>query len=117
MAVLMADRQLGVRHRGAAVTDAHGDRVGGDWGALAGPWPGRAAEGPDVPPGLPGGRRWVLAVDPAAWIVLQGDMVVDVDSGQEWLVLSADLLSNTVIGDVDYIRIEAHLRTADGTKP
>ncbi|MEW9530766.1 hypothetical protein [Microbispora sp. NPDC049125] len=117
MAVLLADRALGVRRRGPANLDAHGDRVGGAWGPVTGPWPGRAAEGPDVPPGQIGGRAWVLAVDPRAWPIAQNDLVVDTGSGQEWLVTSADLLTNTADPTVTYIRVTGHLRTAAGTRP
>jgi hypothetical protein len=113
----MANRRLGVRHHLPATVDGHGDSVGGDLGAELGPWPGRAEERPDVPMGLPGGRTWVLAVDPAAWPVAQRDLIFDADSGQTWTVTSADLLANTVVSDVDYVRIEAHLRTDAGTRP
>jgi hypothetical protein len=112
----MANRRLGVRHRLLAVVDGHGNAVSGDWGLMLGPWPGRAEERPDVPMGRPGGRPWVLAVDPAAWPVGQVDLIVDPDSGQTWTVTSADLLANTAISDIDYVRIEGHLRTGTGTR-
>lgn len=123
MSVLLADRQLGVRAR-AAATDAHGDRYAAAWGPLRGPWPGRAMEGPDTPPGQAGDRTWVLAVDPQAWPMYQGDMVEEVDgAGQavmSWLVTSADLMTHTLDPMVDYIRVEAHARdddTAGTTRP
>jgi hypothetical protein len=116
MAVLLPDRTLGVRRRAAGSVDAHGDRPGGGWAAVAGPWPGRAAEGPDVPVGQAGGRAWVLAMDPRAWPVSQGDLAVDPVAAVEWLVTSADLLVNNASPEVDYIRVEAHLRTT-GTRP
>jgi hypothetical protein len=119
MAVLLANRSLGVRHRTVAGQDEHGYVYTSGWGALVGPWPGRAEEGPDAPIGEIGGRTWVLAVDPQAWPVEQGDLVVEVVNGEPvttWLVLSADLLRNNADARVDYVRIKAHLRT-DGTRP
>lgn len=118
MGVLLADRRLGVRRRAAGVADAHGYVSGGSWGPLAGPWAGRAEEGPDAAQmGATGGRRWVLAVDPAAWPLTQGDLVVDVDAGQQWLVVTADLRANAADSAVDYVRVEAHIRTGGGTRP
>ena len=114
MAVLLPDRSLGVRPR-ATTVDAHGHRSASSWGALRGPWPGRAAQGPDAPPERTGGRTWVLALDPAAWPVYQGDLVEEPGSAQ-WLVLSADLLNNNADSAIDYIRVEAHTYTA-GTAP
>lgn len=87
------------------------------WGATVGPWPGRVSQGPDAPIGQPGGRTWVLALDPAAWPLLQGDLVVDVGSGEQWLVTSADLLNNNADSAIDYIRVEAHTRIAASTAP
>lgn len=116
MAVLLADRLLGVRYRELAATDGHGDVYAQSWGALAGPWPGRGMEGPDVPVGQPGGRSWVLAVDPEAWPLAQGDMVVEILSDavvRRWLVTSADLLHHSVDPSVNYVRVEAHARTGD----
>ncbi|MFF4777536.1 hypothetical protein ACFY05_32235 [Microtetraspora fusca] len=116
MSVLLPDRQLGVRRREAPAVDAHGDAVGGGWGGLLGPWPGRAEESGDVPAGLPGGRTWVLALDPAAWPVHQNDLVEDPRARMQWLVTSADLLKHNADPAIDYIRVEAHLRDA-GTRP
>lgn len=116
MAVLVANRSLGLRRRTAAGVDGHGDPVGFTWGAMAGPWPGRAEELPDAEMGGVGGRTWVLALDPAAWPVQQGDMAVDPATSQEWLVTSADLLRNNADPSVDYIRVEAHARVG-GTRP
>lgn len=118
MSVLLTDRQLGVR-RATTATDGHGSTYPTGWGTLAGPWPGRAAEGPDVPAGQTAGRTWVLAVDPAGWPLDQGDLVVELQQGAtvaEWLVTSADILTNNADPSVDYIRVEAHLRTT-GTRP
>ncbi len=117
MAVLLSDCRLGVRHGAPMTTDGHGDRSEPLWGALKGPWPGRASQGPDVPVGQPGGRTWVLAVDPAAWPMLQGDLVYDPDGRREWLTLSADLLTNNADPAIDYSRVEAHARTIASTFP
>lgn len=118
MAVLLADRRLGVRRRGPGTVGAHGDRVPGGYGPVLGPMPGRAEEGPDVPEGQTGGRTWTLAVDPGLWPVTPGDLVVDAVTGQEWLVTSADLLKNNADSAVDYVAVRAHAHTgAGGTRP
>lgn len=117
MTVLLADRWLGVRRRATGPLDPHGDAYRGGWGSLQGPHPGRAAEGPDVPEGQPQGRTWRIALDPRLWPVAQGDLVADPGSGEQWLVTSADLLTNNAAPDVDYIAVEAHLRTPTGTRP
>jgi hypothetical protein len=118
VAVLLANRRLGVRRRTAGGVGAHGDRLKGSWGPTAGPWPGRAEEGADVPEGQTGGRAWNIATDAASWPLAQGDLVVDVDSGEEWLVTSADLRRNNADPAVDYVAVNAHVRTgADGTRP
>jgi hypothetical protein len=117
VAVLLADRLLGVRARIPGAVDAHGDRYAASWAPLRGPWPGRAMEGPDTPPGQVGDRTWRLAVDPAGWPLAQGDLVEEADADgvtvQSWLVLSADLMTHTVDDMIDYIRVEAHARTGD----
>ncbi|MEV8634264.1 hypothetical protein AB0395_21675 [Streptosporangium sp. NPDC051023] len=118
MAVLLPDRSLGVRRRTGGAIGSHGERTGYTWAAMVGPWPGRADEGPDTAIGEIEGRVWVLAVDPAAWPVYQKDLVVDPDSGQAWLVTSADLLEHTEYPEVSYIRVEGHARTVEGaTRP
>ncbi|GIH95430.1 hypothetical protein ACFFMN_22970 [Planobispora siamensis] len=117
MAVLLADRMLGVRRRSGGAVGSHGERAGYTWAALAGPWPGRAEEGPDAAIGATGGRTWVLALDPAAWPVAQGDLVAEPASGLEWLVTSADLMKHNAHPDVDYVRVEAHARTQAATRP
>lgn len=118
MAVLLPNRWLGVRRALPEAVDAHGDRSGRSWGTIVGPWPGRAEEGADVAEmDATGGRTWVLAVDPAAWPVYQGDLIVEPSSGASWLVLTADLLTNNAASDIDYIRVEAHARTGAATRP
>lgn len=117
MTVLLPERALGVRTQ-AVVTDTHGHRLSGSWGALRGPWPGRAEQGADVAPLRgPGGRTWVLALDPRAWPVRPGDLVEDPGSGERWLVTSADLLTHNADPAIDYVRVEAHTHTASGTLP
>lgn len=117
MAVLLPDRRLGLRRRTAAGVGAHGEQRGYTYGPLLGPWPGRAEEHGDVPAGEIGGRTWVLALDPAAWPVQQGDRVVDPALGVEWVVTSADLQVNNADHRLDYVRVEAHARQAGGTRP
>lgn len=67
--------------------------------------------------GATGGRTWVLALDPSAWPVVQGDLVVEPSTGASWLVVSADLLTNNAAPDIDYIRVEAHARAGVFTRP
>ncbi|MDB4873225.1 MAG: hypothetical protein JWL97_4229 [Gemmatimonadales bacterium] len=119
MAVLLSDCRLGVRRQLAGAVDGHGDRRPGGWAALVGPWPGRAAEGPDAPGPVDAtsSREWTLAVDPAGWPIRRGDLVAEV-AGREWLVLSADLLPNGADPSVSYVKVKGHIRTGAGdTKP
>jgi hypothetical protein len=64
-----------------------------------------------------GGRTWVLALDPAAWPLYQGDLVVEPSAGASWLVITADLLTNNAAPDIDYVRVEAHARVGAATRP
>uniref|UniRef100_UPI003F4961BB hypothetical protein n=1 Tax=Nonomuraea sp. CA-251285 TaxID=3240002 RepID=UPI003F4961BB len=118
MTVLLANRRLSVRRRAPGGRGPHGDTVVGALGPLTGPWPGRAEEAADVPAGQVGGRTWELGVDVAAWPLAPQDIVVDADSGQEWLITSADLLVNNADPAVDYVLVRAHLRRdTTGTRP
>lgn len=117
MAVQIADRRLGARRRQAGGRGAHGDRLKGGWGPTRGPYPGWGMESGDVPAGQTGGRSWVLALDPKLWPVYKDDQVVDADSGQEWLVTSADLMTNSVDPAADFISIKAHLQVDGHTAP
>ena len=109
MAVLMASRNLAVHKRGPGVLDAHGEPVGGAWdGPQYGPWPGRATEQSD--------GAWALAVDPDAWPLKAGDMVVDVDRQQRWLVIAATLLTNNLDSSVNYVRVDAREREGAATE-
>jgi hypothetical protein len=59
----------------------------------------------------------VLALDPAAWPLYQGDLVVEPSAGASWLVVTADLLTNNAAPDIDYVRVEAHARVGAATRP
>jgi hypothetical protein len=110
MAVLLANTMLSVRVRNDGAKDAHGTWVRGTWGAVSGPWPGRAREhGSD--------GAWSLAVDPAGWPLRAGDLVIEAGSLREWLVITADLLTNSEEPDVNYIRVDAHERKTGSTEP
>lgn len=118
MSVLLANRRLRIRRRAVATRDAHGDNSVAPWGPWTAATPGRAVEGPDVAVmNATGGRTWVLALDPGLWPVHQGDLAGDADSGEEWLITTADLLTNNAAPDIDYIRVEAHGRAAAATRP
>lgn len=108
MAVLMADRNLAVRKRGAGALDGHGEPVGGAWGTMLGPWPGRAREAAD------GG--WTLAVDPAGWPLSAGDLVVDAGTGQSWIARGTALLTNNLDSTVNYVRVDAQERVGAATE-
>lgn len=118
MSVLLANRSLGVQSRVPGAVDAHGEPSTASWGGIRGPLPGRAEEGADVAEmGAEGGRTWVLAVDSSLWPIYQGDLVVEPPTGASWLVVTADLLSNNAAPDIDYVRVEAHMRKAGNTVP
>ncbi|MFJ1706844.1 hypothetical protein [Kitasatospora sp. NPDC088346] len=109
MAVLLADRQLGVRTRGTPVLDAYGDEATSPLGALRGPWPGRAQPHTD--------GTWLLALDPQVGALLVGDIVVESATGAEWTVLTADELHSTADPTLAYVRVMARPRAAGGTRP
>ncbi|MGX4733175.1 hypothetical protein [Kitasatospora griseola] len=108
MGVVLADRQLGVRTRGAPGLDAHGAEVTGPPGPLRGPWPGRAVPQPD--------GTWHLALDPRAGALLVGDLVVEPATGEEWTVIAADELVSAVDPALNYVRAVARPRAAGGTR-
>lgn len=109
MGVLLANCQIGVRVRGPAQRDGHGDLVPGDWGALARPWPSRKLPLPD--------GTWHLALDPRAWPLRSGDLAVEPSSGTVWTVLVADLITSSIDGAVEYVRVVARDRDGGGTRP
>lgn len=104
----MANRTLGVRRR-IVTDDSHGDRVAAGFTDPDTALPGLAQEQPDTPLGQPGGRTWIIDLDPRLWPVAQQDMVIDVDTGEQWNVTSAQLLQNTQFPVVNHVRIEARL--------
>lgn len=115
MSVIMADRMLAVRSR-IETPDTHGDLVADGFAAAGAPYPGIAVIGPDVPLYQPGGRTWTITADANLWPVNQQDLIVDVGSGEQWQVTSADLIRHTLMPLLDHIEIEAHSYTTAGTK-
>lgn len=110
MAVLIPNVSLGVVHRPDPTLDAHGWRLPAALGAPAGPWPGRVEEHAD--------HLFVLALDPAAWPVIEADVVVESGGdSRTWLVTAADLLRNNADPTVDYVRVEGRLRVDGHTEP
>jgi hypothetical protein len=89
--------------------DANGYPLPGRRAAPPDPLPGRTLERPD--------HSWVLALDPGLWPVREGDHVIEPVTGREWLVVSANLLHNSLDPVVDYVRVEAEARQAGGTLP
>lgn len=109
MAVLLADRWLHVHRADRAATDGHGYTVLAPTADPASESaPGRASQAADL--------TWTLGVDPNLWPIEAGDTVGD-DAGQEWIVVTADLIVNNADPTVDYIRVVAHDRYAGGTRP
>lgn len=94
---------LGVQAR-VEQDDAHGYSRPTDQGALRGPWPARTRRRAD------GG--WSLSLDPAAWPVRKGDVVVEVvagDPARKWVVGTAEQRTNNVAPDADYVAVEADI--------
>lgn len=115
MTVLMANRMLARRAR-IAGTDAHGDKTAAGFADPGPGYPGIATIGGDVAEYQPGGRTWTLAVHPALWPLEQQDLIVDVDSGEMWEVTSAQNIKHTLMPLLNYVEVQAHSYTADGTK-
>jgi hypothetical protein len=109
VAVILANCALTVARRAPVSHDASGYPIPGARQAAPPPLPGRMMERPD--------HSWMLAVDPALWPVREGDLVVEPSTGREWLVVSADLLTNEADPAVDYIRCETEVRVGSSTLP
>lgn len=109
MSVLLPDSMLAVERQPQVAYDPGGYPIPGARAAVTDALPGRALERPD--------HSWVLALDPALWPVVEGDHVLDLVGGRSWLVVSADLLQNTIDPTVDYIRCEAEIRVGSSTRP
>ncbi len=107
MAVQLPNSTLGIRRR-PRVRDAHGYDVPGAPGPGVGPWPGRVQERAD--------GTFLLALDPGAWPLERGDLVVE-PGARVWTVLTADLLENNASDVVNYVRVEAHARHSGWTEP
>lgn len=109
MGVLLVNTALGVRRLRSRQRDGHGwPQPGPGWEDPVGPWPGRTAEDTD--------GSWLLGLDPRGWPLAGGDLVIEPDTGREWLVLTADLLRNNLDPTVDYVRVTAHERGPHGTE-
>lgn len=115
MVVLINDRMLATRARTFA-EDSHGDKVATGFGPASDAYPGLAQIGPDTPLGQPGDRPWVLDLDPALDPVSQQDLVVDVNSGEQWNVTSAQLITNAWFSQLNHIRVEARLYVTGGSE-
>lgn len=110
MSVLLPNTGLGVRRRAAATYDGHGTPLPGALGALQGPYPARLRERAD------GG--WSIGLDPRLWPVGVNDLVAEPETGREWNIQTAELLTNNADGRVDWIRVQGLERTAgDSTEP
>ncbi|MFC6883356.1 hypothetical protein [Actinomadura yumaensis] len=118
MAVLLSNCRLGVRRAEPGGRDAHGAPTSRGWGAVGELLPGYADEGPDAAGEVDevDSRPWTLGLDPALWPVARGDVVVD-GAGREWLVLTADLETNSACHAIDWVRVTAHSRAGGGTRP
>lgn len=108
MAVLIADRMIGLRRRGQTF-DAHGFPV-----------PGAVEQETPLYPGLArergGDGGWTLSVDEALWPIREDDVLFD-DRGTEWLAITSDHLRNEIDPLVNYVRVDARQRQPGGTEP
>lgn len=108
MSVLIVNAMIGIRRRDFTI-DAHGTLVPGPEGPVETPMPGLTRERGD------GG--WTLSVDEALWPVRENDVLIDVGTGREWLVLTADHLRNELDCLVNYVRCDARERQGAATEP
>ncbi|MBG0818745.1 hypothetical protein [Planomonospora sp. ID82291] len=107
MAVLAADRNLGVRRRTRGV-DGYGTPTAGTLGPLTAPKPGRIVSHPDIDGDLETGPgTWVLALDPGLWPIGYGDQVVEGGQQRTWTVTRASLRASQFDSAIDYVRVEA----------
>lgn len=109
MAVLLPNANLTVRRRADEPTrNEHGERVLDGWQQPEALLPGRTKENDN--------GRWDLAIDPSLWPVRTGDLVVD-ERGNAWSVQFVHLIENNYDDFVNYIKISAVRRVAQGTEP
>lgn len=109
MAVILPDCALTVARMGPTAHDPSGYPIPATRTPGGPALPGRKKERPD--------HSWVLAVDPSMWPVKEGDLIQEPATGAEWLVVSADLLTNSADPAVDYVRVEGEIRVGVSTLP
>ena len=107
--MILPDCALAVSRRVGYAYDESGYPMPGAFTEPVAPLPARKVERAD--------HSWMLALDPSMWPVEEGDRVVEPSTGAEWLIVSADLLTNTADPAVDYVRCEAEARVGQSTVP
>jgi hypothetical protein len=108
VSVLLPNASLGLRRRVEGPRNSHGEHTADGWGPFQGPYDGRTNE--------TSGGTWSLGVDPRLWPVRVGDLIISVTGGS-WLVQTSDLICNNYDSSVDWVRVSALHRTANGTEP
>jgi hypothetical protein len=109
VSVLLPNTRLGVRRFEEAEADARGYRASTALGPLLGVGDGHAEELPD--------HSWRLRVDPGCWPINEKDVIEEEGTGRQWTATRVDLLKHSLDSTVDYVRVEARLREAGGTRP
>lgn len=109
MSVLIPNATATVRRQAVAGLNTHGEREQGNWGSPIG-------EPLDALIKQRGDGSWVVGVDPDLWPVREGDLVVDA-IGREFLVQTADLLTNAADDTVNWVRCTALRKAGVGVEP
>jgi hypothetical protein len=126
MSVLLPNTALALRRQEDLTPDSHGDLVPGGWADPTPAYPGRVTGGGA---NLQGGESiYNISVDPALWPMKPKDLVVeyqldddgnpvDVATGREWFIRTADNIRHSEDASVNYVRIQGQIRVGVSTTP
>jgi hypothetical protein len=107
--VLLPNTNLAIRRRvNKPAVNEHGEDMLEGWTEPGAFYPGRTNENDN--------GRWDLAVDEALWPVRTGDLIVDGKTGA-WSVQFVHRIRNNYDDYVNYVKISAVRRVAQGTEP